>query len=176
MKTYRGAMLLALVGLAGCSCHRQPDAETPVHPAAAEVPPQANAGSAAQIDADAPPRLRQLRAQARLDAANAVQRYLTIWPGHPEDADRMWAGGRPPALREDANLRSLQGLVSMRVRNDLPVALDQEDPPRAMEVPVHVLVQMPDGNHRFNGWYRVRMRIDGDGWELTSASLQPELH
>lgn len=176
MKAYHGMALLALLGLGGCSCHRQPDADTPDPSVTTGTRPSPSAGDATTpVDADATSRLRELRAQANAGAVSVVQRYLTIWPGDPQEADRLWVGGQAPPVRDDANLRALQGLVSMRVRNDEPIAMDREDPPRAMEVPVHVSVQMPDGNRRFNGWYRVRPRVDGSGWELTSASLQPEL-
>ncbi|HEY0334377.1 MAG TPA: hypothetical protein VGC74_11805 [Stenotrophomonas sp.] len=105
-----------------------------------------------------------------------MHRYLAALPrGSQGDADTLWTGGRPSPVPDDANLRSVQNLRSLRVENDTPVALDRESPPRAIEVPVRLLVRTDEGNRRFTGWYRLRPRVDGSGWEITSASLQPAL-
>ncbi|MEE7547681.1 hypothetical protein HF319_12105, partial [Xanthomonas sp. Kuri4-1] len=76
---------------------------------------------------------------------------------------------------DDANLRALTGLISLRVQNAAPLALDREQPPRAVEVPVTLLARTDRGTRRFTGWYRLRARVDGRGWEITSAALQPVL-
>ena len=69
----------------------------------------------------------------------------------------------------------MHGLRSMQIQNDAPRALDRESPPRAFEIPVRLRLDTVDGPARVQGWYRLRAGIDGQGWEITSASLHPVL-
>ncbi len=63
----------------------------------------------------------------------------------------------------------------MRIDTGTPVALDREQPPRALEVPVRLRLNDAAGAHVLEGHYRMRLRIDGHGWEITSAELHPRL-
>ena len=47
--------------------------------------------------------------------------------------------------------------------------------PRAYEIPVRLRLETGSGLARIQGWYRLRARIDGQGWEITSAQLDPVL-
>ena len=64
---------------------------------------------------------------------------------------------------------------TLRVDNQAAIALDQEDPPRSLEIPVRLRLGTGQGNRILLGWYRMRPRVDGTGWEITSASLQPAI-
>lgn len=168
------AMALA-IGLAGCSCQRTPDPQE----SKAKTEPQA--ASATIADDDAAPAeatsaaQRHARDQAFSAAVSVVHRYLTALPGTRGEADAMWTGGRPSPVPDDANLRSLEGLQSLRIETDEPLALDTLSPPEAVEVPVRLTARMAGGNRHYTGWYRVRPRVGGSSWEISSASLQPTL-
>ena len=90
-------------------------------------------------------------------------------------ADAYWAGGGPGATADDALLRGIADLKGMRIRNGPPLALDNASPPRAFEIPVQLRLDTNGGPVRVQGSYRLRARVDGQGWEITSASLQPTL-
>ncbi|HBK45534.1 MAG TPA: hypothetical protein DDZ67_03700, partial [Xanthomonadaceae bacterium] len=108
--------------------------------------------------------------------ATTVHGYLAALPDPDRDgSDAFWTGGKAPPHPDDANLRAIEGLRSLRVENGAPLALDSEDPPRAVEVPVRLTAGTHEGRRIFTGWYRLRARVDGNGWEITSASLQPAL-
>ncbi|MBN6149474.1 hypothetical protein JR065_03920 [Xanthomonas sp. AmX2] len=105
-----------------------------------------------------------------------MQRYLGLLPAADRSgADALWVGGRPPPRADDAVLREMTDIRSLRIETDRPQPLDREDPPRALEVPVRLRLHGDGGSRRLQGWYRVRAKIGGDGWEITSASLQPQL-
>lgn len=161
--------------VAGCSCRREPDApEAGLPPPAAAVAPDA-AGSASPAAAAPPSSPRDRSAPAFGAAASTVHAYLAALPNPGPASDAFWSGGKPAPRPDDAVLRTLADLHSLRVENDAPHALDREDPPRAIEVPVRLTALTAEGRRRFSGWYRLRARIDGQGWEITSASLQPVL-
>lgn len=63
----------------------------------------------------------------------------------------------------------------MRINTDVPVPLDDDSPPRAVEIPVILRVRGGNGISEIKGWYRLRRKISGDGWEITSASMRPSL-
>lgn len=174
MTIRQGVMLLALLALGGCSCHRDPDRQVDTAPVATDEPSSINEPAKTEIT---PQELAALQARdaAFSAAASTVHRYLAALPGRPAEADAMWTGGRPAPLPDDANLRSLAGLQSLRIQSDPPVALDDLSPPEAVEVPVRLVAQTDDGSQRYKGWYRLRPRVDRSGWEITSASLQPAL-
>lgn len=170
-----GLAIALAAGLAGCSCHRTPDPQA----TAEAVDPEAAASTVAADDT--PPAegetaaQRHARDEAFSAAVSVVHRYLTALPGTRAEADALWTGGRPSPVPDDANLRSLEGLQSLRIESDEPLALDKISPPEAVEVPVRLTARMAGGNRHYTGWYRVRPRVGGDGWEITSASLQPAL-
>lgn len=171
-------MLIAMLLCAGCSCQRSSTATEGSHSdrdttaaadAIAAVPASDPDGAA---EADAPPSA----SNPRTVAASTVHGYLhALLESDRSRSDAFWAGGKPPPQPDDAVLRSLEGIRSLRVNNDAGIALDQERPTRALEIPVRLRVSTDDGVRQLRGWYRVRQRVDGSGWEITSASLQPVL-
>jgi hypothetical protein len=172
----RMLILLALAMLAGsCSCQRDPDADaTPPEPAAATAEPAqaAPAGSPEAADLEAARRSAALIS----NAVSGLHSYLGAAAAKDwTKADAFWAGGRPPPRPDDYALRAIEDLRSMRINNDRPVPLDQESPPRALEIPVTLRMRREDGTRELKGWYRLRRKIDSDDWEITSASLQPTL-
>ena len=176
MRTF--PLLIVTVLLAGCSCQRPPTATNA--PAAAQAATTATAQPETQSASEEP------STQAHADAAVAergtvaapvIHAYLQALFENNGQSDAFWAGGRPSPHPDDAGLRAvLPNMSSLRVRNGQAIALDRESPPQALEIPVDIRLTSEAGNQRFKGWYRVRPRISGDGWEITSASLQPELN
>jgi hypothetical protein len=165
---------LLVLPLAHCSCQRQPAAETPQE-IAADATVAAGHETGADADATAASRARA-SADAATRAASTLHAYLGALPGSDRSrADAYWAGGKPGTPADDVLLRSLTGLRGMRIENDPPLALDRESPPRAFEIPVRLRLDTEDGLRRAQGAYRLRARVDGQGWEITSASLQPAL-
>ncbi|WP_102251599.1 hypothetical protein [Xanthomonas arboricola] len=109
-------------------------------------------------------------------ASATVQRYLGALPGAARgDADALWSGGRPAPVPDDAALRGIGNIQSMRINNDAPIALDQEQPPRRIEVPVQLIVRTDTGTQRLVGAYRLQPRSGSDDWEIYSATLHPVL-
>ena len=165
--------MLLVLSLAHCSCQRAPEAaqagpaDTLAAPAAQQPPPEGGG------EPGAAPAAAASRHAAAADAGSTLHAYLAALPGEPARADAFWAGGRPDAPADDAVLRRVGDLRAMRVENGPPQALDREWPPRAFEIPVRLRLD-GDGPRRIHGWYRLRARVTG-GWEITSASLQPEL-
>ncbi|MBN4943779.1 hypothetical protein ABFC53_17380 [Stenotrophomonas pavanii] len=86
----------------------------------------------------------------------------TIPPGDPRRAD-------------DAALRQLQDLRTLRLHSDPPIARDDRQPPQLLEVPVQVRAVTANGTFRFSGWYRVQPSSDGSAWQIHSAQLRPTL-
>ncbi|MCC8555972.1 hypothetical protein LYZ81_19960 [Xanthomonas hortorum] len=118
-------------------------------------------------------------AAARANFAKAsatVQRYLGALPGSARaDADALWTGGRPSPMPDDAVLRGITNIQSMRINNDPPIALDQQHPPKLIEVPVQLTVHTTTGTQRLVGAYRLQPRAGSETWEIYSATLQPVL-
>ncbi|UNK56921.1 hypothetical protein MNQ95_12310 [Pseudoxanthomonas daejeonensis] len=167
---------LLVLPLAYWSCQRHPAAETPAVIAPDAAP--SYAGAATPADAGAPGAAAADRATATAaeQAASALHAYLGALPGADRSrADAYWTGGNPGTPAGDALLRGIPDLRSMRILNDAPVALDRQSPPRAFEIPVRLRLETGTGQARLQGWYRLRTRIEGQGWEITSASLQPAL-
>ncbi len=171
---------IAVAALAGCSCHRSADQDTG---ATTNVPttraPAASAAASANQASAQPAAEDSSAAQARASLAQAsatVQRYLGALPGAARaDADALWAGGRPSPVPDDAVLRGIGDIRSMRINNDPPVPLDQEHPPRRIEVPVRITVRTSAGTQQLAGAYRLQPRVGSDSWEIYSASLHPVL-
>ncbi len=162
--------ILLVLPLAHCSCQHSPP---PPATAEASAPPVATPADPAPATAATaePARAAQESAAAR-EALATLHAYLGALPGDPARADTFWAGGRPNG--GDAPLRELAGLRAMRVDNGRPRPLDDNRPPRAFEIPVHLRLDVEAGPARVAGWYRLRARATG-GWEISSASLRPEL-
>jgi hypothetical protein len=53
--------------------------------------------------------------------------------------------------------------------------LDRQLPADTLEIPVELSADTAQGLLRAGGWYRLHRRLDGSGWEITSASLRPHL-
>ncbi|WP_225764396.1 hypothetical protein [Stenotrophomonas sp. Marseille-Q4652] len=114
--------------------------------------------------------------EARTAAASNLHRYLQLLvQGDRRGSDAFWSGGKPPPQPDDAVLRAMTDIRTLRVDNQAAIALDQEDPPRSLEIPVRLRLGTSQGNRILLGWYRMRPRVDGTGWEITSASLQPAI-
>ena len=167
-------VLIVMAALAGsCSCQRKPEKD-PAPSAAVEA--KAEAGGDAAIEAARMQEAIQLQEDRQAVMSRAVSglhSYLGLaaaknWP----KADAFWVGGKPPPRPDDHAFRAIEGLRSMRINNDSPIPLDQESPPRALEIPVTLRVRREDGTRELKGWYRMRRKIDSDDWEITSASMQ----
>lgn len=90
-------------------------------------------------------------------ASATVHRYLGALPGAARaDADALWTGGHPSPVPDDAVLRGITNIQSMRINNDPPIALDQQHPPKLIEVPVQLTVHTTTGTQRLVGAYRLQ--------------------
>lgn len=170
------AALLALP-LVRCSCQPPEVAPHPADPAggqaiagateAGDTPSAAAAGTRAEAAA------ARAAGDAAHQAASTLHAYLGRIPaGDATALDAFWAGSGPGTPAEDAILRELQLPRGMRIDTGRPEPIDRQSPPRAFEVPVRLRVDTADGTRRIEGHYRLRARIDGNGWELTSAQLE----
>lgn len=163
------ASLALLLPLAHCSCQRQPGADaTATVPADAELsvpgPDPARADAASQAANEA-------AANAANLAVSTLHAYLGALPATDRSrADAFWSGGGPGTPADDALLRDIAGLRSMRILNEAPQALDRESPPRAFEIPVRLRLDTVNGPARVEGWYRLRAG-DAQDWKITAASL-----
>ncbi|WP_411834231.1 hypothetical protein [Pseudoxanthomonas mexicana] len=175
MRLWTLAMLPLL--MAGCSCSPQPDPEP--ENTAAGLPAAAPARPAAQAVAVDPVALAAAQAQseAMQQAVSQLHDYLgALGAGDRPRADALWSGGKPPPRADDHALRALDNLQALRIRNERPLPLDKQHPPAALEIPVRLRASLDDGQTRhLKGWYRLQRKVDGSGWEITSASLQPQL-
>ena len=173
MRTF--PLLIATVLLAGCSCQRTPTmVDDPIAAQAARTQPEASSPSEEPLGQAKGDDAATKRGTV---AAPVIHAYLQALFENNGQSDAFWAGGRPSPHPDDAGLRAvLPNMSSLRVRNGQAIALDRESPPQALEIPVDIRLTNEAGVQRFKGWYRVRPRVGGDGWEITSASLQPELN
>jgi len=167
-------LLLGTTLFAGCSCQRSADdaqavalqQQTAMQPSSTTTP----VADAAAVEALA--RLQEARYAAYSGAVSAVQGYLAAVGAQDwKKADPYWANQQPGS--GEANLRSLDKLQSLRIENDTPTMLDKEPVPAALEVPVRLRASFQDGRpmQHYRGWYRVRREVSGEGWEITSASI-----
>lgn len=178
---YRQLLLVVPLLLLGCS--RPATTQDPAgKPATATA---TDAGSAtARVEADPPvlqaPAVAPLFAAVDADAeapAALLDRYvMALLNRDRATADAAWTF--PPsddARADDAALRQLEGVRSMRLSTELPIARDGQQPPRLLEVPVQVRALTANGTFRFGGWYRVQPSTDGRAWQIQSAQLRPAL-
>lgn len=168
----RRSMFLLPLLLGGCSCQRDAGDASRAHAAATAQP-----NDAASSDAlgDIPiPALSAVVAGADSEG-RVVRRYLNaVMRGDRAAADAFWSTGRSLGA-DDAALRDLPGLRTLRVETDAPIARDEDQPSRLREVPVRIRAATANGVQRYKGWYRLRPKPDGSGWEIHAASLQPML-
>ena len=161
--------------LGGCSCSRDPgqDSAKTAALATTDTSDQGADELAAQV---ASAKMDRARAAAMSEAASTVHAYLAAIAAKDwNKADAYWTGGKPPPRADDYAVRGIEDLRSLRINNDAPKPLDSESPPRSLEVPVDLRVRKDTGTQTITGWYRLRRKVGGDGWEITSASLQPAM-
>lgn len=172
----RGMMLVAMVLLiGGCSCSRQADTES-VPPAAkpAETATTENPVAPAPVPAEV--QAAEIQARTMSEAVSTLHAYLAVVAGKDWDkANAYWSGGKPPPREDDYAMRGVEGLRSMRINNEAPKPLDDESPSKTIEIPVSLRIRKDQGIYEINGWYRLQRNAAGDGWEITSASLQPTM-
>ncbi|SEL77410.1 hypothetical protein SAMN05428989_2482 [Pseudoxanthomonas sp. GM95] len=167
-------LLSLLVG--GCSCSRKPDPKTTIASTAtlppAPTPDPAEVAAAQRVEA-----MREEQRSNFHEAAGTLHRYLgALAAGDLSVADTLWVGGQPPPAPDDAALRAL-GRYSAHINTDTPKPLDPDEfPSRALEIPVRLRLSDAQGNvQRWDGWYRLRRKIGNDGWEISTASMRPQI-
>lgn len=177
----RRILFLLPLLFAGCSCQPDPTtgarAPTPGS-AVADAPPAETAAlenpgdSLAAIET---PALSAVAAGA-VDETTTVHQYVVaLLDADRSKADAYWSGGHPAPHADDAVLRAIPELRSLRVKTQLAVARDEQQPSRLLEVPVSVRAITADGALTYEGWYRLQPRPDNSGWEIQSASIHPVL-
>lgn len=169
---------IALAG--GCSCG--PDADAPPatgHAAAADSAASTSDPAAADAQAVAPAAGPSATDRARADAlryaVETTHAYLqAIGSGETSRAEGYWARGRSPRPGEEADLRALGALRSLRISNQTPEPIGDEPVPSSVRVPVELRALQDDGNAvRYRGWYRLRRDPAATGgWSIAAVSLQ----
>lgn len=170
-------MMLVVVALlmGGCSCSRQPDPE-PVPPATTPEQPVAADNTVDPATASAETQAAEIQARAMSEAVSTLHSYLAVVAGKDWDkANAYWSGGKPPPREDDYAVRGIEDLRSMRINNEAPKPLDDESPSEFIEIPVSLRIRKDSGIYEVNGWYRLQRKATDDGWEITSASLQPSM-
>ncbi|HGM5046864.1 TPA: hypothetical protein ACKPZV_004102 [Stenotrophomonas maltophilia] len=172
--------LIAPLVLLGCS---RPAAQTTDGIAAASAPVAATAAadtgtapdSAALQASDVP--LLSAVADGAEPPSTMLNRYVAALLNRDRGAsDAAWAiPPGDPRHADDAALRQLQDLRTLRLHSDTPIARDERQPPQLLEVPVQIRAVTAHGTFRFGGWYRVQPSSDGSAWQIQSAQLRPTL-
>ena len=174
----RRALILLPLLLGSCSCQRDAEPERGLAASAstpAPAPIDVSAAASQGMTATAPPALSAVAPDAPSESIT-VRNYIYALLGKDRSAsDAYWTGGRTSSHPDDAVLRSIPQLRSLRVDTESAIARDTVQPSRLREVPVRVRAITADGTFRYEGWYRLQPRPDGSGWEILSASLQPSL-
>ncbi|MEG0186540.1 MAG: hypothetical protein RR704_24135, partial [Stenotrophomonas sp.] len=80
-----------------------------------------------------------------------------------------------PRHADDAVLRVLPDVRTLRMDSDVALPRDDARPPHLLEIPVKVRATTAAGTFRYHGWYRVQPSADGRTWQIQSARLQPTL-
>ncbi|WP_421568674.1 hypothetical protein [Stenotrophomonas sp. PD6] len=175
----RAVFLLPLL-FAGCSCQPDPLAErTPAGaaPATSVAAEPARETPAPSAEAQSvPPSELSAVAPGAIDESATVHAYVFTLLGDDRAAsDAYWTGGHTAPRADDAVLRTIPDLRSLRVKTSTPIARDDKKPSHLLEVPVSIRAMTGNGTLNFEGWYRLQPKPDGSGWEIHSASLQPTL-
>ncbi|HST44858.1 MAG TPA: hypothetical protein VLK29_06505 [Luteimonas sp.] len=168
-----GALVLVAV-IRGCGDGAGPPAHAPTTAGSTATGTASVDGKSTPTPAQAVLAATVQRRNAALQSAvDTLQRYLAaLGATDKAAADAYWANGRVPARSGEADLRALQDLRAVRIENGTPVALDSEDVPTALEIPVQLRVSRKGAAPtRYAGWYRLRRAITGERWEITSASI-----
>lgn len=152
----------------------RPDVDLVRKPSTPPAPTAPHAASETTRPASTPALAAAADPQALSAAVSTLHAYLMLLPAQDfEAADAHWASARTDG--SDRILRQAAGLGSMRIDSGRPIPLDRVQPPSALEIPVHLRLQTPQGPARLQGHYRLRLREDAQNWEITSASLEPVL-
>lgn len=169
-----GVVVLLLCVAAGLRSCLHDDGDDAASKQAGAPAARPNAVDTATADADAAQRaLVARRNEAMTRAVSALHAYLAALGGEDRaKADAYWAGGKPPARTGEADLRDLKNLRALRSENGTPSPLDSEPVPNALEIPIELRASFSDApQRRYRGWYRLRRALSGEGWEITSASV-----
>ncbi|HIE4564835.1 TPA: hypothetical protein ACXNIY_002936 [Stenotrophomonas maltophilia] len=173
----RFLLLIAPLVLFGCS---RPEAQP--DPTSAPAPPPAPAAASAEGEAPAlqatavDPLFAAVAAEAELPAAMLNRYVMALLNRDRKGADAAWTFPPSDARRaDDAALRQLEDVRSLRLTTGSPIARDGHQPPQLLEIPVQVRAATPQGTFRFGGWYRVHPSSDGRAWQIQSAQLRPTL-
>jgi len=174
--------LIALLVLLGCS---RPAAQTNDHIAAGSAPVAAAADAGTGPGPGPGPAALQASDMTLLSAVDdgaeppstMLNRYVAALLNRDRAAsDAAWTiPPGDPRHADDAALRQLQDLRTLRLHSDTPIARDDQQPPRLLEVPVQIRAVTANGTFRFGGWYRVQPSSDGSAWQIQSAQLRPTL-
>ncbi|MBA0225816.1 hypothetical protein D7U89_09995 [Stenotrophomonas maltophilia] len=176
----RNLLLIAPLVLLGCS---RPAAQTTGDIAAASAPVAATAAADTRTGPD--PAAVQASEMSVLSAvadgaeppSTMLNRYVAALLNRDRAAsDAAWTiPPSDPRHADDAALRQLQDLRTLRLHSDPPLARDDRQPPQLLEVPVQIRAVTANGTFRFGGWYRVQPSSDGSAWQIQSAQLRPML-
>ena len=166
---------LATLLLVNCSCQRGTTEHTNTAKPAAREPAATGKATATPDAAIATPHATPTNGQSLRAATAVVHEYIGVLLNDRQAAAKFWAGGSFPPRPDDAVLHALNEVRNLRITNGAGIALDQNQPPQAIEIPVQLRISTADGLVRLHGWYRVRPRVGSGDWEITSASLQPVL-
>ncbi|WP_294987255.1 hypothetical protein [uncultured Stenotrophomonas sp.] len=173
--------LIAPLLLLGCSRPApQPAPEPAPAPTAAATTAAARPSTATEAAALQPAAIDPLFAALASDAeppSVMLNRYVRALLEHDRrSSDAAWAiAPVDPRRADDAALRQLQDLRTLRLDSETPIARDDQQPPRLLEVPVRIRAVTANGVFRFGGWYRVQPSSDGRSWQIQSAQLRPTL-
>lgn len=173
--------LILIAPLVLLACSRPPSQHHPADAApsaTAEAAPQTAAeGDAAAVQAiDVAPLFAAVAAEAELPAGMLNAYVMALLNRDRKAIDAAWTFPPSDARRaDDAALRQLTDVRSLRLTSELPIARDGHQPPQLLEVPVQIRAVTPEGTFRFGGWYRVQPRADGRAWQIQSAQLRPSL-
>ncbi|MBH1879017.1 hypothetical protein I5W23_11140 [Stenotrophomonas maltophilia] len=173
----RTLFLIAPLALLGCSRPAAAPYVAPA-PAVAGAGTQGIAGSeAASLQTPAiDPLFAAVAADAQPPSVMLNRYVIALLNRNRSASDAAWA--IPPAdphRADDAAIRQLQGVRTLRLDSEPPVARDGQHPPQLLEVPVRIRAVTTQGTFRFGGWYRVQPSADGRGWQIQSAQLRPTL-
>ncbi|WP_286075210.1 hypothetical protein [Stenotrophomonas sp. 59] len=173
----RTLFLIAPLVLLGCSRPTaQPDVAPAPSPASAGAQAVAGTDAASLQSATIDPLFAAVAADAEPPSVMLNRYVIALLNRDRSASDAAWA--IPPAdphRADDAAIRQLQGLRTLRLDSGTPLARDDRQPSRLLEVPVRLRATTAQGTFRFGGWYRVQPSPDGRAWQIQSAQLRPTL-
>lgn len=173
----RTLFLIAPLVLLGCSRPTaQPDVAPAPSPASAGAQAVAGTNAASLQTATIDPLFAAVAADAEPPSVMLNRYVIALLNRDRSASDAAWA--IPPAdphRADDAAIRQLQDLRTLRLDSGTPLARDGRQPSRLLEVPVRLRATTARGTFRFGGWYRVQPSPDGRAWQIQSAQLRPTL-